>query len=40
CREKELPYPELDESGEIVADETFWNILKHTQPLEATNECK
>jgi len=40
CREKELPYPELDENGEIVADETFWNILKHTQPLEATNECK
>ena len=31
CREKGLPYPALDEHGEIVADEAFWDILKFTQ---------
>ncbi|NUZ13308.1 tRNA (guanosine(18)-2'-O)-methyltransferase TrmH [Pseudoalteromonas sp. McH1-7] len=31
CREKELPYPALDEHGEIVADDTFWDILKFKQ---------
>ena len=40
CREKELPYPELDENGNIIADEAFWHTLKHTQSLDASNECK
>lgn len=31
CREKGLPYPALDEHGEIVADDAFWDILKFTQ---------
>ncbi|GEK10087.1 MULTISPECIES: tRNA (guanosine(18)-2'-O)-methyltransferase TrmH [Pseudoalteromonas] len=31
CREKGLPYPALDEHGEIVADDTFWDILKFKQ---------
>lgn len=31
CRLKGLPYPELDEEGEIVADETFWNTLRFEQ---------
>ena len=30
CKEKILPYPALDENGEIVADEIFWQTLKHT----------
>lgn len=32
CVEKGLPYPELDDDGEIVADETFWNTLKFSTP--------
>lgn len=31
CRDKGLPYPPLDEHGEIVADDTFWDILKFSQ---------
>ncbi|TMP36697.1 tRNA (guanosine(18)-2'-O)-methyltransferase TrmH [Pseudoalteromonas rubra] len=31
CVEKGLPYPALDEVGEIVADEAFWNTLKFSQ---------
>ncbi|MEQ2356484.1 tRNA (guanosine(18)-2'-O)-methyltransferase TrmH [Pseudoalteromonas piscicida] len=31
CREKGLPYPALDEHGEIAADDAFWDILKFTQ---------
>ncbi|WP_419147202.1 tRNA (guanosine(18)-2'-O)-methyltransferase TrmH [Pseudoalteromonas 'SMAR'] len=31
CRDKGLPYPALDEHGEIVADDTFWDILKFSQ---------
>jgi len=30
CKQKNLPYPALDEHGEIVADEQFWQALKHT----------
>lgn len=30
CKEKSLPYPALDEQGEIVADNAFWQRLKHT----------
>ncbi|WP_409424062.1 tRNA (guanosine(18)-2'-O)-methyltransferase TrmH [Pseudoalteromonas sp. RW-H-Ap-1] len=30
CKQKNLPYPALDENGEIVADEQFWQALKHT----------
>jgi tRNA (guanosine-2'-O-)-methyltransferase len=29
--EKGLPYPALDDEGEIVADEAFWNTLKFKQ---------
>lgn len=29
CKLKKLPYPALDEHGEIVADEQFWQALKH-----------
>lgn len=29
CKEKSLPYPALDEHGEIIADEVFWQTLKH-----------
>ena len=29
CRLKNLPYPPLDEEGEIVANEQFWQALKH-----------
>ncbi|OUL57221.1 tRNA (guanosine(18)-2'-O)-methyltransferase TrmH [Pseudoalteromonas ulvae] len=29
CIEKSLPYPALDEHGEIVADDAFWQTLKH-----------
>lgn len=29
CKLKKLPYPVLDEHGEIVADEQFWQALKH-----------
>lgn len=29
CKLKKLPYPPLDEHGEIVADEQFWQALKH-----------
>ncbi|WP_462173737.1 tRNA (guanosine(18)-2'-O)-methyltransferase TrmH [Pseudoalteromonas xiamenensis] len=32
CKAKGLPYPPLDDEGEIVADEQFWHILKFTQP--------
>lgn len=28
CRQKGLAYPELDDEGEIVADEAFWNTLR------------
>ncbi|OHU86233.1 MULTISPECIES: tRNA (guanosine(18)-2'-O)-methyltransferase TrmH [Pseudoalteromonas] len=28
CVEKGLPYPDLDDDGEIVADDAFWNALK------------
>ncbi|MFC3034444.1 tRNA (guanosine(18)-2'-O)-methyltransferase TrmH [Pseudoalteromonas fenneropenaei] len=31
CKEKNLPYPPLDDNGEIVADEQFWHILKFSQ---------
>lgn len=31
CRDKGLPYPPLDEHGEIVADDTFWDILKFSK---------
>lgn len=34
CREKALPYPALDDNGEIIADDAFWHVLKHTQNLE------
>jgi len=30
CKQIKLPYPALDENGEIVADEQFWQALKHT----------
>jgi len=30
CKEKALPYPALDEHGEIIADDTFWHALKYT----------
>lgn len=30
CQEKSLPYPSLDEQGEIIADDAFWQQLKHT----------
>ena len=30
CRMKKLPYPPLDENGEIIASEQFWQALKHT----------
>lgn len=30
CQLKKLPYPQLDEQGEIVADEAFWHRLKHS----------
>ncbi|TMP74212.1 tRNA (guanosine(18)-2'-O)-methyltransferase TrmH [Pseudoalteromonas sp. S1608] len=30
CKQKNLPYPALDENGEIVADEQYWQALKHT----------
>ena len=29
CKEKSLPYPALDDNGEIIADEVFWQRLKH-----------
>ncbi|WP_338367097.1 tRNA (guanosine(18)-2'-O)-methyltransferase TrmH [uncultured Pseudoalteromonas sp.] len=29
CRLKNLPYPPLDEEGEIIATEQFWHALKH-----------
>ncbi|KPH56870.1 tRNA guanosine-2'-O-methyltransferase [Pseudoalteromonas porphyrae] len=29
CKEKSLPYPGLDENGEIIADDAFWLRLKH-----------
>ncbi len=28
CRRKQLPYPALDENGEILADAVFWERLK------------
>ncbi|MFT7682245.1 MAG: tRNA (guanosine-2'-O-)-methyltransferase [Moritella dasanensis] len=28
CKRKGLAYPELDEEGQIVADETWWNALR------------
>ncbi len=31
CRQKGLPYPELDDEGEIVASEEFWNKLRFKQ---------
>ncbi|WP_440054114.1 tRNA (guanosine(18)-2'-O)-methyltransferase TrmH [Pseudoalteromonas sp. T1lg65] len=31
CKVKGLPYPELDEQGEIIADDTFWDILKYSK---------
>lgn len=29
CKEKSLPYPALDNNGEIIADAAFWQRLKH-----------
>ncbi len=29
CRAKHLPYPPLDEMGEIIADDAFWNTLRY-----------
>ncbi|MFU2511198.1 tRNA (guanosine(18)-2'-O)-methyltransferase TrmH [Pseudoalteromonas sp. ASV78] len=29
CKEKSQPYPALDDNGEIIADEAFWQRLKH-----------
>ena len=29
CKEKSLPYPALDDNGEIIADAAFWQRLKH-----------
>jgi tRNA (guanosine-2'-O-)-methyltransferase len=29
CKLKKLPYPPLDKNGEIIADEQFWQALKH-----------
>lgn len=29
CKEKSLPYPMLDNNGEIIADAAFWQRLKH-----------
>lgn len=31
CRQKGLAYPALDDEGEIVADDTFWNTLRFTK---------
>jgi tRNA (guanosine-2'-O-)-methyltransferase len=31
CRLKGLPYPALDEEGEIIADDLFWNTLRFKQ---------
>jgi tRNA (guanosine-2'-O-)-methyltransferase len=31
CIEKKIPYPALDDDGEIMADEVFWNKLKFKQ---------
>jgi tRNA (guanosine-2'-O-)-methyltransferase len=30
CKQKKLPYPALNEHGEIVADDEFWQALKRT----------
>ncbi|GAP74022.1 MULTISPECIES: tRNA (guanosine(18)-2'-O)-methyltransferase TrmH [Pseudoalteromonas] len=29
CKEKGLPYPALDENGEIIANEQFWDTLRY-----------
>ncbi|WP_105253828.1 tRNA (guanosine(18)-2'-O)-methyltransferase TrmH [Pseudoalteromonas sp. T1lg75] len=29
CKEKGLAYPMLDDEGEIIADDTFWNTLRY-----------
>ncbi|MCF2856786.1 tRNA (guanosine(18)-2'-O)-methyltransferase TrmH [Pseudoalteromonas sp. SMS1] len=31
CNEKGLPYPQLDDEGEIIADDAFWNTLKFSK---------
>ena len=28
CREKSLPYPPLDEQGQIAASEEWWNAIR------------
>lgn len=30
CRRKKLPYPDLDEQGQIVADEAWWQAVRAT----------
>ena len=29
CREKNLPYPPLDEEGQIAASDDWWNTIRH-----------
>lgn len=28
CKRKNMPYPELDENGQIVADEAWWLAMR------------
>lgn len=32
ARRKGLPYPPLDEDGQIAADEQWWSIMQATEP--------
>ncbi|GAL05739.1 tRNA (guanosine(18)-2'-O)-methyltransferase [Photobacterium aphoticum] len=32
ARRKGLPYPPLDEEGQIAADETWWRTMQATEP--------
>ncbi len=33
CKEKNLPYPPLDENGQIDADDAWWSAIRSTKPL-------
>lgn len=34
CRRKSLPYPQLDEQGQIIADQAWWDQMRQTQTTE------
>ncbi|WP_404342630.1 tRNA (guanosine(18)-2'-O)-methyltransferase TrmH [Pseudoalteromonas mariniglutinosa] len=40
CRLKGLPYPALDEQGNINGDDTFWHKLKRCTELDDHANCK